>query len=49
MWEINVIKEDMCDLTGVLIGVTISTDNGDTQYLTVDEYDKLMEDRQKSG
>lgn len=49
MWEINVIQEHVCDLTGVLNGVTVSTDNGDTQYLTGEEYDKLLKNREKNG
>lgn len=49
MWEINVIQEHVCDLTGILNGVTVSTDNGDTQYLTGKEYEKLLKNREKNG
>tara|TARA_R110000803_G_scaffold1618_2_gene5167 strand:- start:2122 stop:2298 length:177 start_codon:yes stop_codon:yes gene_type:complete len=49
MWEINVIQEHRCDLTGTLIGVTTSTDNGDTQYLTELEYENLLKNRKKNG
>jgi hypothetical protein len=49
MWEINVIRENRCDLTGTLVGVTVSTDNGDTQYLTDVEYEKLLKNREKNG
>tara|TARA_R110000744_G_scaffold59659_2_gene123987 strand:+ start:443 stop:601 length:159 start_codon:yes stop_codon:yes gene_type:complete len=46
MWGINVIHENICSLTGVIIGVTVSTDNGDTQYLTKVEYEKLLKNRE---
>ena len=49
MWEINIIQEHRCDLTGDLIGVTTSTDNGDTQYLTELEYENLLKNRKKNG
>jgi len=49
MWEINVIQEHRCDLTGALIGVATSTDNGDTQYLTELEYENLLKNRKKNG
>ena len=49
MWEINIIQEHRCDLTGDLIGVTTSTDNGDTQYLTELEYVNLIKKRQVKG
>ena len=46
MWGINVIHENICSLTGVIIGVTVSTDNGDNQYLTKVEYEKLLKNRE---
>jgi hypothetical protein len=48
MWGVNVIQKHICDLTGVVHGVTVQTDNGDTQYLTWVEYMDLMENR-KNG
>jgi hypothetical protein len=32
---------------GKIIGVLIQVDNGDTQYLTIKEYEKLSEKRTK--
>ena len=49
MWGINIIQEHRCDLTGALNGVTVSTDNGDTQYLTDVEYMKLIKKREENG
>jgi hypothetical protein len=49
VWEINVVREHICDLTGTLLGVTVSTDNGDTQYLTDVEYTKMVKKREKDG
>jgi hypothetical protein len=48
MWEINIVSKHVCDLTGVVIGVVVSTDNGGTQYLTENEYNKLKT-KQKNG
>ncbi len=49
MWGISIVHENRCDLTGALIGVTVSTDNGDTQYLTEFEYKNLLKNREKNG
>lgn len=46
MWEINIIQKHICDLTGAVHGVTVQTDNGDTQYLTWGEYMNLMKNRE---
>jgi hypothetical protein len=47
MWGFNIIKYDYCGLTGMLNGVTVQIDNGDTQYLTVQEYNKFIKNRKE--
>lgn len=49
MWGINVINEHHCDLTGVLLGVTVCVDNGDTQYLTIGELEIFKKNRKENG
>ena len=34
---------------GELIGVTVTVDNGDTQYMTIESYDKFLKNREKHG
>ena len=47
MWGFSIIRHDYCTLTGSLNGVTIQVDNGDTQYLTVEEYNKFIKNRKE--
>ena len=47
MWEISITQEHHCELTGIINGVTVSTDNGDTQYLTIDEYNQMVKNRKE--
>jgi hypothetical protein len=47
MWGFSIIRRDYCTLTGILNGVTIQVDNGDTQYLTVEEYNKFIKNRKE--
>jgi hypothetical protein len=39
------IKQNVTDKSGKIIGVVLCTDNGDEQYLTIDEYRKFIENR----
>jgi hypothetical protein len=48
MWKINIVREHYCELTGVIVAVTVSVDNGDTQYLTIDEYNTLVKNRKEN-
>lgn len=47
MCKIKIIEEYHCDLTGFVTGVLATVDNGDTQYMTVGEYTKLIEKRKE--
>lgn len=42
------IKEYISDRSGEIIGVILCADNGDEQYLTIDEYRKFIENRLKN-
>jgi len=42
------IKENVKDKSGKIIGVILCADNGDEQYLTIDEYRKFIENRLKN-
>ncbi|NIQ16692.1 MAG: hypothetical protein GTO02_20595 [Candidatus Dadabacteria bacterium] len=47
MWEVSVIKYDTHDVTGELLGVLLQIPNGDTQYLTTEEYKTFLKNREK--
>jgi hypothetical protein len=47
MWKFNIINHNYCNKTGNLLGVTLQVDNGDTQYLTVKEYNKFIKNRKE--
>ena len=47
MWGFSIIKNDYCNLTGSLNGVTIQIDNGDTQYMTIKEYNQFIKNRKE--
>lgn len=49
MWGINIINKEYCDLTGFITRVTVSVDNGDTQHMTIVEYNNLIDNRKKYG
>tara|TARA_R110000868_G_scaffold29601_2_gene110135 strand:- start:2741 stop:2899 length:159 start_codon:yes stop_codon:yes gene_type:complete len=42
------IKEYISDKSGEIIGLILCPDNGDEQYLTIDEYRKFIENRIKN-
>ena len=48
MWGITVIDKHY-DNSGSIVGVLVSVDNGDTQYMTMSEYDKFIKKRQENG
>ena len=47
IWGFSVINHDYCGMTGVLNGVILQIDNGDTQYMTMDEYKTFVDNRNK--
>jgi len=43
------VKKNITDNSGNIIGVILCADNGDEQYLTIDEYRKFIENRLKNN
>lgn len=47
-WGITITNKHF-DKNGNLIGVTVTVDNGDTQYMTIESYNKFLKNREKYG
>lgn len=47
IWGFSVINHDYCGMTGVLNGVILQIDNGDTQYMTINEYNNFIKNRKE--
>lgn len=43
------VKQNITDNSGKIIGVILCANNGDEQYLTIDEYRKFIENRLKNN
>jgi hypothetical protein len=48
MWGVTITNKHFSK-QGELIGVTVTVDNGDTQYMTIGSYDKFLKNRKKYG
>ena len=48
MWGVTITNKHF-NSKGELIGVTVTVDNGDTQYMTIESYDKFLKNREKYG
>lgn len=48
MWGVTITNKHF-NKQGELIGVTVTADNGDTQYMTIESYDKFLKNREKYG
>jgi hypothetical protein len=48
MWGYSITKEHFNE-EGKLTGVTLTVDNGDTEYMTIESYNKFLENRKKYG
>jgi len=49
MWEINIVNKHYDKNNGTLVGFTVRVDNGDTQYMSIGDYDKFLKNREKNG
>ena len=48
MWGVTITNKHF-NKQGELVGVTVTVDNGDTQYMTIESYDKFLKNREKYG
>ncbi len=48
MWGVTITNKHF-DKKGNLVGFTVTVDNGDTQYMTIESYDKFLKNREKYG
>lgn len=46
-WGFSITKKHFDN--GKLVGVTVTVDNGDTQYMTIESYNKFLKNREKNG
>jgi hypothetical protein len=45
-WGFSITEKHFDD--GKLIGVTVTVDNGDSQYMTIESYNKFLKNREKN-